>query len=180
MSKIALSAPVAGVGTATIKGPETAADIEFQLPPRAGQVLVVPPAFHAYRSTNVSVTPSTPTTVLFDVETLDTNSWYDPATGRFTPQVAGLYLVYCTLRGYSAGAALGFAAAAIQKNGISLQESVGAPYITNYGSAAGSVLVSMNGTTDYVSVSASVAGTTTSVLGGPALTSFGGHLVRPA
>lgn len=40
MSKIALSAPVAGVGTATIKGPETASDIEFQLPPMAGRIHV--------------------------------------------------------------------------------------------------------------------------------------------
>lgn len=39
MSKIALSAPVAGAGTATIKGPETATDKEYSLPDAEGEVV---------------------------------------------------------------------------------------------------------------------------------------------
>lgn len=143
MSKIALSAPVAGVGTATIKGPETAADIEFQLPPRAGQVLVAGPAFSAVQSAGQAITATTFTKLNFATEEYDTANCYDPATSRFTPNVAGLYHVRVRYNSATSTRML----ATVYKNGSAYSRG------SDVASANGievNVVVPMNGVTDYI------------------------------
>lgn len=180
MSKIALSAPVAGVGTATIKGPETSADIEFQLPPRAGQVMVAGPAFRAWRNANVTVSSDTPTGIVCNVESFDTANVYDTATGRFTPNVAGWYLLTARMTG-EASTAMTYGLVQILKNGVLVAEMAAPAYAARYARVLTTELVYLNGTTDYVSMQVMLTGTGTLVTYGTEhFTNFGGHLVRPA
>tara|TARA_R100001126_G_scaffold100154_1_gene77270 strand:+ start:530 stop:1111 length:582 start_codon:yes stop_codon:yes gene_type:complete len=57
------------------------------------------PAWHAFLSANQNCSNATETVILFDHEALDTNSAYDPSTGRFTVPSggAGKYLIYAQL-----------------------------------------------------------------------------------
>jgi hypothetical protein len=54
---------------------------------------VAPGSFNAYRS--AAVTPAIGATIVFDTDTgtdaWDASNWYDPLSGRFTPQIAGYY-----------------------------------------------------------------------------------------
>jgi hypothetical protein len=60
------------------------------------------PTFHAYRSSTLSVANTTQTLVTFDTEAFDSASAYDTSTGKFTPQVAGKYVVYTQITPNSA------------------------------------------------------------------------------
>src|SRR3954471_17427710 len=46
-------------------------------------------AFSADRNAAVSYTTSSP--VVFDTEEFDLSNWFDPTTGRYTPQIPGYY-----------------------------------------------------------------------------------------
>lgn len=107
------------------------------------------PAFSAYRAGDYAYT--TPNDIVFNTEEFDVTGDYDVATGRFTPSVAGKYFVYGQV------GQLGLVAGSeyvvyICKNGVS----------TASGRMAGmgsgriwpnvSALVSLNGSTDYVSI----------------------------
>lgn len=179
MSKIALSAPVAGVGTATIKGPETASDIEFQLPPRAGQVMVAGPAFSAHRLAAGSAAPGY-SKVIMDTEAYDFGGSYDVTTGRFQPQVAGLYQVNGKAElNTTTGTAV---AAAIYKNGV--LAFLGGVAIGSAAAFPGSTvgaLVSMNGSTDYIELFVFNSNASAiSYLTGEGRQFFQACLVRPA
>ena len=58
------------------------------------------PAFRASRGSNQTVSNATDTVILFDTENYDTDSAYDPSTGRFTVPSgeAGKYLITANLR----------------------------------------------------------------------------------
>jgi hypothetical protein len=70
--------------------------------------------FSAYRNAALSV--ATWAEIVFDTEDFDVSSWYDTATGRFTPQVEGYYSLRCII-GYIASAAGKYAWALLRKNG---------------------------------------------------------------
>lgn len=182
MSKIALSAPIVGAGTATIKGPETATDIEFQLPPRAGQVLVAGPAFSAYRTTGQTVTSNLDTVVQLVSEHFDTNSAFDTGTYRFQPQVAGYYQFSFGVGGIGNVGSVQVANAFLLKNGSVADTfyyngaSWAYPVAANEISSTGSLLLYLNGSTDYVQLGGKVIATNPSI-NRAFLT---GHLVRPA
>ena len=58
------------------------------------------PAFEAYLSSNQTVSDGVDTKVQFDTEVFDTDNCYDNTTNyRFTPNVAGKYMIYGSLRG---------------------------------------------------------------------------------
>ena len=61
---------------------------------KGGVAVANTPTFHAYRSSTLSVPNTTQTLVTFDTEAFDSASAYDTSTGKFTPQVAGKYVVY--------------------------------------------------------------------------------------
>ena len=110
------------------------------------------PAFSAVRGTSTqSVSAATYTKIQFNVEEFDTNSNYDNATNyRFTPTVAGYYQVSLSI--YSTtGAAANFYVY-LYKNGANFKMVTNIPTGGGGTSAglAGSVLVYMNGSTDYV------------------------------
>lgn len=148
MSKIALSAPIVGAGTATIKGPETATDIEFQLPPRAGQVMVAGPAFFAYQTAEQTLTHDVYNKILLQAERFDTNNCFDTALSRFLPNVAGYYFIEGAVS--AAVSASTYAAPAIYKNGVIYAGGIRSSMSGPYEALSVSTLVYLNGTTDYI------------------------------
>jgi hypothetical protein len=111
------------------------------------------PAFRAYLSANETGPDANPTimsTADFTnwTEDFDTDSDYNPATGRFTPQTAGYYQINATVMASSLSSRF---QVDIQKNGTVVAGTV-ADYTasgSNTGCAA-SVNIYMNGSTDYL------------------------------
>lgn len=107
------------------------------------------------RTTNQSFPASTFVTVTFGAgtETADVSGWHDTSTNseRITPDIAGLYLVTYFLETdiVTFNARLFIT---MDKNGAAYQVvNMGSP---GYPSAGGSSFITMNGTTDYISMRA--------------------------
>lgn len=142
------------------------------------------PAFSAYLSANQSVSSGVTTRVACDAEEFDTANAFDSTTnkGRFTPQVAGTYLVTAHI-GASASTAGTVFVPYIYKNGTAYK--VGQSYIPPSGSSSmnGSItaLVYLNGSTDYVELWGNNTGSGTNTFsGGASTTWFQGALIRAA
>jgi len=139
------------------------------------------PAFSAYRGTTTqAVSATTYTKIQFNVEEFDTNSNYDNTTNyRFTPTVAGYYQI--TLGIYSTTSIAANFYAYIYKNGTIFKTLTNIP--TGGGgtsaSIAGSALIYLNGSTDYVEGYYWVSQAAT-VNADSALNYFQGALVRAA
>jgi hypothetical protein len=139
------------------------------------------PAFYAYQLTaQTGVTQLTATKITFDAEVFDTNNNF--ASSRFTPTVAGYYQFSFGVSIPSANSGA-FCQATIRKNNST--DTNGAASLgqsgTLYPQSVGSVLLYMNGSTDYVEVN--IYGTAPgnySILNGIYCTFFMGALVRAA
>lgn len=106
-------------------------------------------AFFAYLSANQSISGSVYTKAQINTEAFDTGSLYDNSTNyRYTPNVKGKYIFFvnATISSPSVG---DFGYAVIYKNGAiaSYNALVSAGTVGNI--LSGSVMLSMNGTTDY-------------------------------
>lgn len=179
MSKIALSAPVAGAGTATIKGPETASDIEFQLPPRAGQVMVAGPAFLATMGADqVGVTNNVPVKVALNTAEFDIGGGFNTSAYRYQPSVAGYYQINAFIRTLTTTVA-DLSALNIYKNGVARNGSLyyGAGITFTVYTSSHSEVIYLNGSTDYLEMYARINGTGTLSFAGGTMSGF---LVRPA
>ena len=133
------------------------------------------PAFSAYQSASTSITASTLTKVLFNVELFDTNNNF--ASSRFTPTVEGYYQVNARVGLTSSVLTRGVAQ--IYKNGAnvnSMEDTNGAAAYSSIGSA----LIYMNGSTDYLEIYVFIAGATTIYDGGATRTWFQAAMVRGA
>jgi hypothetical protein len=134
------------------------------------------PAFSAYLSANQTMSVNTWTKVTLNTEIFDTNSNFDSTTNyRFTPTIAGYYQIsWCVFNsgsafnGYSQlyknGTGVAYGGTSQPSGGVTSQLS------------AGSFLVSMNGTTDYLELY-SYAGVTL-IGGGSTVTYMTGAFVR--
>lgn len=104
------------------------------------------PAFSATQTVGQAYSGGTFTKVQFSTEVYDTANCYDPTTNyRFTPNVAGYYLVTSIIETNGSS----FGALAIYKNGAQYKRA----YYTNPSIGTTGVIstfVYMNGTTDYV------------------------------
>ena len=114
------------------------------------------PAFQAYLSSAQTVTDNTITKVQIDTEDFDTNNMYDNSTNyRFTPTVAGKYLVYGSIEFDTSGAtnsAIDTVDTYIYKNGSIYVQSK-EHYLSNpvrMGYLETSAIIDFNGSTDYV------------------------------
>ena len=110
------------------------------------------PAFHAYVSSAISVANATFQTVLFQTEYFDTDSAYDPSTGRFTVPSgeAGKYLFTFNLRRASWASARFITTFAVNGSDISyFEDAVGSG--SDRGSAGGSVIMDLSAS-DYVTI----------------------------
>jgi hypothetical protein len=111
------------------------------------------PAFEAYLGSDQTVTDGTTTKITMNTETFDTAGAYDNSTNyRFTPQTAGKYYVYATVRGSTSSSSLDLEMTAIYKNGSSYIENQ-IDFRANDASLAGITVVAivdMNGSSDYL------------------------------
>ena len=131
------------------------------------------PAFSVHKNgTAQTVTANTPTKLTWSTEVIDTNANF--ATNRFTPTVAGNYLIVVSVQCAQPGACV----PAIYKNG----SLYAASRITNHTfadqSPQASAIVSMNGTTDYVEAFATSTGN--SIAGVATQTYFSGSQIDGA
>ena len=139
-------------GAITLSAPNVSGTNTATLPAATGTVMVSGnmPAFFARMSTNQSVTGSTTTKVIFNSEVFDTNNNYDPSTNyRFTPTVAGYYQV---------NAFICWGGFASTQGNIFLYKN-GSTYSSTFTPGSGygynnmiSVIMDLNGSTDYVEV----------------------------
>ena len=106
------------------------------------------PAFSAYANASQSISSVTYTKVTFNAAEFDTASCFDSTTNyRFTPTVAGYYQVNLVIA--SSGNASHWAI--IYKNGTGVKYGAPNSAAINIGYGASiSVLIYMNGTTDYI------------------------------
>jgi len=175
-------------GSVTLESPAVSGTTTLTLPTTSGTVITTGstfagtgPAFSAYQSTaSISVTTAVWTKVTLNVEDFDTANCFDSTTNyRFTPNVAGYYIVGGCIRVTSA--TLTNSRVAVYKNGTAYRRIFDTA--TNTSQPAGSCLVYMNGTTDYVELYGLVTGTTLVFAneGGADITpSFYGSLIRSA
>ena len=137
------------------------------------------PAFSAYKASTTSLTTSTQTKATFTTEAFDTNSNYDTTNSRFTPTVAGYYLINAGADIY--GATMTQAGIHIYKNGATYHRNDNATSSTDYQCNI-SGIVYCNGSTDYIEIYVNAAGTSLNLYGNNTTqwTWFSGALMRTA
>jgi len=110
------------------------------------------PAFLAYPSSDQSIANATQVVVAFNTEVFDTDNCYDTSTYRFTPNVAGKYFVYAQTASNNTD---DFDAweTQIYKNGTSgTALAFAGVRHENKDGMHSSVVVDMNGSSDYLTV----------------------------
>jgi hypothetical protein len=106
------------------------------------------PAFSAYLGSSQTISSGATTKVQCNTEEFDTANCYDNATNyRFTPNVAGYYQVNCAAQ-ETAGASV-ILQINVYKNGSLAKKSSYVGGVAYY-ACTSSVLIYMNGTTDYL------------------------------
>jgi hypothetical protein len=123
--------------------------------------------------TNQTVTASTWTKLAWSKVVFDTNSNF--ASNRYTPTVAGKYLITASMR---CADNTSYCPVAIYKNGSEYQEgslpaTLAAPITSN-----ATAIIDMNGSTDYVEAYGYDGGGTT-ISGYTELTNFSGAMLTP-
>lgn len=119
-----------------------------------GTGVTAQPSFFAYASTSqLNITSATFVKVACNTEEWDTNSNYNTTTYRFTPTIAGYYQVNGAIRFTPGSGTTGYTGltATVYKNGTEYRRSN--ELLTseaNYLQAVISLIVPMNGTTDYI------------------------------
>jgi hypothetical protein len=194
LSKVAISGAATGTATFTIESPATNTNRTLTLPDNTGTIITsgstggvsqamlasnvggVGPAFSATIGTNQSLSAGTETKLNFNTEQFDTNSNYDTSTYRFTPTVTGYYQINAAQE-YSN--ATGIQVITIKKNGVRVS-SAGSRNATPAGTffSCCSVIVYLNGSTDYVEAYGYTDAATTAFSGSSS--TFTGCLVRAA
>jgi len=140
-------------GSISIESPAVSGSNTLTLPANTGTVITTGstfggtgPAFSAYQNSATSLTQNVWTKLQFQVEEWDTANCYDNSTNyRFTPNVAGYYLVTGS---FQVATTAGLMQLALYKNGSSVKYI--AQQEPNSGFAMGSAQVYLNGTTDYI------------------------------
>lgn len=156
MSKIRLTPNASGTGTVTLTVPSTSTDRTVTLPDNTGTVITtestVPPkvpTFQVYLGSSQNTSSNAWNKLQLSQVHWDTDSWWDTTNYKYTPQQAGYYLF--TMNLYETTAVV--AHLAIYKNGTeyrrfgtSLDNSSS---VTSVRMIGGSVVVDLNGSTDY-------------------------------
>jgi len=131
------------------------------------------PAFRAFANASQSLSGGTFTKITYGGTTFDITSDYSTANSRFTPSVAGYYMV-----GGGFYATTAIRAVRLYKNGS------GNAYLCELNSSSGwgcygYDVIYLNGTTDYVELYGYVGGTVSRSTGS-AVTYFSAHLIQKA
>lgn len=141
--------------------------------------LSVKPMFSAYLSTTQSVTSSTPTKCTINTKEFDSTNAYDNITNyRFQPLKAGKYQVSAQI-GVATTNTLTNTFIAIYKNGSLFKRgtTVQLPSAVSNTNANISIIVDMNGSTDYLEVYGYVTATAAVFTGGADYTYFQAHYI---
>lgn len=148
---------------------------------RRDQTNVGGDAFSAYLPTaDQSLSSGVATKVTLSAENFDLNSTFDSATNyRFTPTIAGYYQMSWAVLGGGNAATIAVCYGALYKNGALYKSGsyYGGAGINNFNST-GSVLVYMNGSTDYLELFGWVTATNPKFLFDSTQTYMAGVLVR--
>tara|TARA_R110000803_G_scaffold209312_1_gene278777 strand:- start:40 stop:507 length:468 start_codon:yes stop_codon:yes gene_type:complete len=106
------------------------------------------PAFHAYPSSTQSISNGSATKLQFNTETFDIGGCYDTSNYRFLPTTAGKYYFKAVAR---TATATNWSQIwmEIYKNGSTQVARTIQPH-DDYSSVAASVIVEMNGSSDYL------------------------------
>ena len=134
-------------------------------------------AFSVYKSGNQSMSSGTWTEVTWDTEEFDTAGFFNTSNSRFEPQIAGYYQINFSInQSTGTGNAI---LARLMKNGSTYRFGSyhyhSSSEIDDYQQWA-SMMVYMNGSSDYLTVDAFGIGLTT-VNGGSTQSNFQGYLV---
>lgn len=167
-------------GSVTLAAPDVAGTTTLTLPATSGTVItsassqIASPSFSAYPSTTQTFSNATSTKVNFDTEEWDTNNNF--SSSRFTPNVAGYYVVSVGVTGTTGNYET---ALVIRKNGTlyKVLSDVNVFVFGLYNTAQ----VYLNGSTDYIEIyfyQASGGNWTTA--SGSAFTYFQASMVRAA
>lgn len=105
------------------------------------------PAFSAYNNANQAVSNATFTKVQLNTENFDTNSNFDTSTYRFTPTVAGYYLVTAAIPANSSITRL---LVSVYKNGAEFYRGTDINVSSQQIILSSSTIMYMNGSTDYI------------------------------
>ena len=139
------------------------------------------PAFQAYLSDDQTITDNTVVKINIDTEDFDTDNCYDNSTNyRFTPNKAGKYYVYASIRYSNSNTAT--AQIRIHKNGNNYKSFFFDPdnSIINQWSHEISAVIPLNGSTDYIELFAVhdvTSGTPTIVGQSNRVTAFGAYRI---
>jgi hypothetical protein len=124
------------------------------------------PSFQAYVSSDQTLSNDTETTIAWDAETFDTDSTFDTSNYRFTPNKAGKYLVYITCN-IDSSHGFYYASSEVKKNGSNISGARILSIFENLSSSDNVIegifleyhgIVEMNGTSDYLTATAYMAG----------------------
>jgi len=147
----------------------------------SGGVVTQPnnPMFKATGADNIALTNNTFTKVQFNSEEFDVGGYYDSTTNyRYTPQVAGKYLIYGRVYITYASEATENLYIAIYKNGTAAQQFARSDDSSLYGSVQISSLIEMNGSSDYVEIYTKTSSSTNAVYySGGTLGEFSGYRI---
>ena len=157
-----------GGGQITIQEPATASNFTQTLPAATGTVMVSGnmPAFSAYANANQTPSNATNTKVNINTEFFDTANCFDTGNARFTPNVAGYYIVRGCLR-FAIGNATNTGNALVMlwlyRNGSEFYRGT---ELRIWNNAAQQIelctILFMNGTTDYIELYGRLDGTSLS------------------
>jgi hypothetical protein len=139
---------------------------------------VAAPAFSVYKSSTQALTSGTYTKVTWSTAVFDTNSNFSIANSRFTPTVAGYYQFSYTVN-LNGNVAPNSAFTGLYKNGSQFYNFPQVVATTVY-AVAGSGLIYLNGSTDYIEVYVQTSASSCSIYGDATNTWFNGILVRGA
>ena len=153
MSQVKISGNASGTGILTVAAPNTNSNYTLTLPAETGTVLTsassitqnAGPAFLTYMSAGQTISSNTWTKIQYNTEVLDTNSCYDTSNYRFTPNVAGVYILNFGFRLDTTTAYEYWIQ--VYKNGSSYKVFYDIQ-VQQY-QMTGSVLAQANGSTDY-------------------------------
>ena len=135
------------------------------------------PGIETYKSGNQSISSGTWTEVTWDTEEFDTASFFNTSNSRFEPQIAGYYQINFSVNQSTGGG--NAVLARLMKNGSTHRFGSyhyhSSSEIDDYQQWA-SIMVHMNGSTDYLTVDAFGIGLQT-INSGSTQSNFQGYLV---
>ena len=179
-------------GTTTLQASAVAGTNTATFPARTGNVMGDGPAFFAQAATATILPTATTTLVTIDSEKFDTGNCYD-GLNKFTPNVPGYYQVNWIVtinQNSGSNASIATFQSSLWKNGVGTGISYAGTQLSypnttapTTPSSTSSVIVYMNGTTDYLQVACFNGWTSslnTNVSASVGWTTFSAALVRGA